>query len=627
MKITALLAGIVSIFCLGVQAQTQERNIQIYPEYQRAIQKRTRSVDGMPGEKYFQNRASYSIKGSFLPQTGKLTATCDILYYNDSPDSLDKLVIRLLQNYYRPDSPKDDGISESEYTDGIRFDSLFVNGVPYTDKYIFKESSTNLNLKLKEVLLPKDTISLHIAYHFDVTSGSTQRMGKYQDDAYFIAYWYPQIAVYDDIYGWDEVPYLGMVEFYQSVADFEVEMKIPRKFLMWATGTLKNAEEILTEPFLEKYQRAMLSDTVVKIIARQDYKDGYPITQENEYHSWSYKADNVPDFAFAVSDYYYWDATSISIDSPSRRVLVDACYNPKSRDFRSVTQFARDAIEDLSNEVPGIPYPYPSMTVFNGDLGFGGGMEFPMIVNDGSSFSLGSAFRLTYHEIAHTYFPFLMGINERRHAWMDEGWASYLPSRLTKEKGFDQTPMSSNVATYRRISGTRTHQALMKNSFETRGYGYYVQAYYHPATAYHTLRNVMGDSLFMEALQTYIKRWSNKHPQPYDFFFTFNDVAGEDLSWYWKPWFFETLTPDLAMTDLKVKKKKINCVVENKGGLPIPINLTYVFEDGKQEEERISAAVWRDGNKTYEIQRSFSKKVKKVKLGATDIPDKNKLNN
>lgn len=627
MKITVVWIGLMAVLCVALNAQQASQSLPLSSEYQKAIQKRTRTINGEPGENYFQNRASYDIRGRFSPDSALLEATCQISYYNDSPDSLDRLVIRLLQNYYHPKSPRDDGIGESEYTDGIELDSVIINGKAYTDKYIFEETTTNLSLRLHDPLLPKDSLSLRFVYHFRVTKGSTQRMGKYQGNAYFIAYWYPQIAVYDDIFGWDEVPYLGMVEFYQSVADFQVEMKLPQKYLMWSTGLLQNAEEILTEPFLEKYQRAMLSDTVVRILSKEDYEYGFPITQGYEHHNWKYKASNVPDFAFAVSDYYYWDASSMVIDSPGRKVLVDACYNPKARDFRYVTNFAKDAIKDLSENVPGIPYPYQAMTVFNGDIGFGGGMEFPMIVNDGSSFSLGNSFRLTYHEIAHTYFPFLMGTNERRYAWMDEGWASYLPADLTKKKGYDSTPMSSNVNTYRRISGTKTHEPLMKNSYETHGFGYYTHAYYHPATAYHILEDVMGDSLFVVALQTYIKRWRNKHPQPFDFFHTFDDVAGEDLSWFWEPWFFDTKAPDLAMRNAKLKKKKFNCTIENKGGVPIPIHLTYTFEDGSQKQERISARVWKNKERNYEIQRSFSKRLKKVKLGAKDIPDKNRGNN
>lgn len=627
MKITYVWVGILCFLLASANAQQRIETLPVTPEYQKAIQKRTRSENGEPGKNYFQNRASYQIKGSFSPDSAFLEAGCNISYYNDSPDTLDKLVVRLLQNYYHPKSPKDDGINEAEYTEGIRLDSVIVNGEAYTDAYIFEETNTNLHLQLHRPMIPGDTFSLRFVYHFDVTKGSTQRMGKYQNNAYFIAYWYPQIAVYDDIEGWDEVPYLGMVEFYQSVADFEVELMLPQKYLMWGTGMLQNAKEILAEPYWTKYQSAMTSDTVIRIIRKEDYENGNSFTQDKEFHTWKFKAANVPDFAFAVSDYYYWDASSLVIDSPPRRIFVDACYNPRARDFRYVTNFARDAIKDLSENVPGVPYPYPAMTVFNGDLGLGGGMEFPMIVNDGSSFSLGNSFRLTYHEIAHTYFPFLMGINERKHAWMDEGWASYLPSELTMKKGYDDDPMSSNVNTYRRISGTITQEPLMKNSFETKGFGYYTHAYYHPATAYHTLKNVMGDSLFVAALQTYIQRWRNKHPQPYDFFLTFNDVAGEDLSWFWKPWFFGTQAPDLAMKSLKIKKKKFSCEVENKGGVPIPIHLTYIFEDGSEQEERISARVWKDGKSIHSVQRTFSKKLKKVKMGAKDIPDKNRGNN
>lgn len=610
-----------------VQAQDNVGSLPLSLEYHQAIQKRTRSENGASGINYFQNRAAYKINGSFDPDSNQLEAVCHIKYYNDSPDTLDEIVIRLLQNYYKPRAERDDPLDEEDFASGLIFDKFMVEGEPYEDAYIFEESSTNLSLKLKSPLYPKDTIGLEITYHFKVTSTAANRMGQYKDDAFFIAYWYPQIAVYDDIFGWDRIPYLGKVEFYQTVADFEVSMQLPKGFMMWGTGLLQEAEEVLSEPILEKYKAAMLSDTVVNIISKEDYKNGEILTQEDSLLTWHFIGREVPDFAFAVSDYYYWDGSSMVIDSPSRRIFVDACYHPRAKDFRKVANFAKQSIEDLSTQLPGIPYPYPAMTVFNGDQGLlGGGMEFPMIVNDGSTFNEGSGFRLTYHEIAHTYFPFYTGINERRFAWMDEGWASYLPIGQMKERGYDKTPMSSNVNFYRRFSGTASQVPLMRESHQVSSFPYYVQAYYHSSTAYHMLRSVMGDTLFREALQTYIRRWAGKHPHPQDFFNTFEDVAGEDLDWFWKPWFYETGAADLALENVNIKNKKVTFEVGNTGRLPVPIHLTYTLEGGKKVEERISARVWKDKEKVS-LKRKFKAKVKKLRLGDSDIPDKTSSNN
>ncbi|MEO0899332.1 MAG: M1 family metallopeptidase [Bacteroidota bacterium] len=622
MRLIGIIWGIVSLLCTTSFAQQAVPNLPENTQFDQAVAKGTRTMTGVPGEKYFVNKASYKIKANFEPRDRMLKVKCHISYKNNSPDPLDEIVIRSLQNYYRPKTPRDERLREAEMTNGMEFSSIIIDGKELTTDLPYDETTTNLIFPLSAPLASGDSIEMDFSYECQITSSGVQRMGKYEDDAFFIAYWYPQVAVYDDLFGWDKIPYKGMVEFYQSQGEFDVEISLPKGFMCWGTGMLQNPDEVLNEKILNRYKEAMNSEEVVRIIGADDYGIGNLVTKDHDSLVWKYSVRGVPDFAFAVSDYYYWDGSSLTIDQPGREVFVDACYNPKARDFVSVALFAREAIEDLSTEIPGIPYPYEAMTVFNGDLGSGGGMEFPMIVNDGSSYSLGSAFRLTYHEIAHTYFPFLMGINERRFAWMDEGWASFLPADLVKEKGFENYPMSSNVSYYERFSGTRGMVPLMQESYTVGGFPYYIQAYFHSSTAYHMLRNLMGDEKFVEALQTYIRRWRGKHPHPYDFFHTFEDVYGEELGWFWRPWFFDTKAADLKLLNPKIKKKKVSLTVKNIGQVPVPIHLVYVFKDGTEEVERISPAVWKEGNETYSLNRKFSKILKTVKLGARDIPDK-----
>lgn len=594
-----------------------------------AYQNKSRAYTGEPGPTYFVNSSDYQIQATFDPSTRILNGTETIVYHNHSADTLQELVLRLYQDRLRKDFKGDYRLSEKILTDGVEIEHILINQdtlALYLDSSPVRRSGTNMFIDLASPLLPRSTVELSIAWSFTLPNGVANRYGSYGEHSFFIAYWYPQMAVYDDVFGWDVFDHTGLQEFYNDIGNFEVEITVPDSFLVWSTGVFLNPEQILTPTYLERYQQAMTIDSVIKIVSEEDYKQGRAITQAKDQHTWTYKATGVPDFAFAVTKDYYWDATSAVVDQEGTRVLVDACYKPESQDFYHVAGFGKEAIEDLSLKQPGIPYPYPKMTIFNGESG-GGGMEFPMIVNDGSSFSLGSAFSLTYHEIAHTYFPFFMGINERRFAWMDEGWASFLPVDLMKKRGFADSPMSENVTGMIGFSRFSPLKPLMTPSIELKGMPYYVYAYYHPATAYYVLRDMLGEEVFKEALQTYMKRWAGKHPLPYDFFFTFNEVAGKSLDWYWKAWFFEGGKPDLTLDIIKVKKKKAQLKVLLKGSMPVPIHLKVSFADGTEEVLYYTAAIWEDGRTEWEFNRKFAKPIIGIRLGASDIPDANARDN
>lgn len=638
MRQTILLFFTACVVTSGLLAQ-QANTLPLSEVFEAAVAKQTRTLKGEPGPNYFQNHASYRLKARLMPDQRQVEGQAQITYYNESPDQLDQLVLRLYQNMYREEAVHDFALDEDEFTEGMVLSNLLINQTripllgspteeaPGNQTYAYVKG-TNLFIKLAQPLAAGASIDLSMDWNFVISNGTTIRMGTYGEDAFFVAYWYPQVAVYDDIFGWDTLSYNGMVEFYNDFNDYEVEITAPDDFLVWATGLLQNPKAVLSPTILARYEMAQKVDTVIRIVGREEYESGTILTQKNGTNTWKFKAEGVPDVAFAASDYYYWDATSVALNNGYERVLVDACYKPEAKDFPFVAGFSRDILLDLSTEVPGIPYPYPQMTAFNGEnRGFGGGMEFPMMINDGTCFSLGQTFDLTYHEIAHTYFPFYMGINERRYAWMDEGWASYLPSDLVKEKGYSGVPMRQNVSLYEVIAGTRRQSSLMTESYTQSQGSYYPAAYYHPATAYHLLRIELGDELFLKALQTYIQRWKGKHPQPYDFFFTFNDVVGEDMSWFWEPWFFGTGKPDMALDVKQVKGKKANLVIKQKGDLPVPIQLHVELKSGEEKLITYPAAIWKDGKKQVAIQEKFPGKIVAIRLGGGDIPDKTSRNN
>ncbi|MEM7657713.1 MAG: M1 family metallopeptidase [Bacteroidota bacterium] len=616
----------VLLLCLGgFPLSTWAQDLPMTPEIQRAFDKQSRDPSGAPGPAYFTNRASYELTAQVHPDTRLVEGHARITYTNNSPDTLRQLVIRTLQDLYKVSSTRRRDIEPEMETEGFVLHDLIVEGDtqvligPSADIY---RQGTNLHLALQEPLLPKTSIDLEVKWEFTIPGGTPNRMGVYGSPAFFVGYWYPQIAVYDDVFGWDTLQYNGLQEFYQDIGDFEVAITVPDSILLWASGEWQNPAEILTPTYLERYQNAQQSDTVVKIVSKKDYETRAQILQPSGSHTWRFSAPNVPDVAFALSDYHLWDGTSLWIEERQKRVFIDVAYQPHARDFYSVAKFSREAIGDMSADLPGIPFPYDQFTTFNGNVrGTGGGMEFPTMANNGSSFGLGSAFDLTYHEIAHTYFPFCMGINERRFSWMDEGWAELFPLKMREEKGYSKYPLRWNTYTFSSVAGSDKEGALMESSYDLRGTAYYNQAYYRSSLAYYHLEQYLGIGTFRKALQTYYRRWEGKHPLPYDFFHTFEEVSGEDLDWFWRPWFFETAAPDLAIEVEKVKKRKAQFSVLRKGDLPVPVEISIELENGEVEQIKYPMDIWKDGKDRLDFKRKFASPVVSIQVGGPHIPE------
>ncbi|KAB2840788.1 MAG: M1 family metallopeptidase, partial [Melioribacteraceae bacterium] len=297
--------------------------------------------------------------------------------------------------------------------------------------------------------MPESSLELKIEWSFIIPSVSPVRMGAYDSTSFFVALWYPQIAVYDDIAGWSMYNYTGQQEFYNDANDYEVDITMPREYIVWATGILTNAEEVLNEEYFEKYNDAHETEDVINIITKKD-REKKQITK-NETNTWKFKARYVPDFAFAVSNTYLWDLTSVEVDkSTGRRVLTGAAYNEKAEDFYEVAAITRDAVKLLSEDLPGIPYPYPTAVIFNGG---GNGMEFPMLINNPEKSSRSQTVGVAVHELVHQYFPFYTGVNEIKYAWMEEGWARMLQFDIQKKIEPSSNRRIETVLDYSNISG------------------------------------------------------------------------------------------------------------------------------------------------------------------------------
>lgn len=583
----------------------------------RAYENQTRSHDGRPGPKYWQNRAEYRINASVDLPARTLSGSAEIKYFNQSPDSLTMIRLKLAHDLYKNNGQRAYDLNPKAITEGVQVPQVRLAGKP-ADAKALNQHSTFLDVKLDSPLPPGQSLEIGVDWSYIAPPAQgAPREGVYDSTTWFVPYWYPQVAVYDDLHGWADAPYNGLQEMYNDFSDYQVRITVPANIMVWATGVWQNPEEVLTPDFAGRFSMAQRMNAVVKIFSPQDYASGKKFFRAaGGTHTFEYKAGQVPDFAFAFSSYYLWDATATVVDGTTgRKAFVSAVYNPKSEDFYQVCRAAADGLSLMSRWLPGYPYPYPSMTVFNGS----GGMEFPMMCNDGSTHP-NSPVSLTVHETAHTYFPFMMGINEQYYAWMDEGWAAFFDVLVTDSlAGKSQ----GRLRNYPDFAGTDNDMPPMTPSRHLANPAYRIASYNRAQAAYFSLYQYLGYERFHRCMVAYIDRWKGKHPQPFDFFNTWNEASGENLDWFWKPWFFDWGYPDLAVVN--VGQNEIT--IENTGTMPMTVAGEIEYLDGSKESFRHPASVWKNGDRTFAIRPASGKTVQKVTLGDPQVSDTVKANN
>ncbi len=617
MKTLALL------FFLTTLLFAQQSSLYMSVPIKEAYKNKTRSWNGEPGSNYWQNKSNYKISAEINPETKILDGKEAVTYFNESPDTLKKIVMRLYPDFYKKGNARDFQISPEAVNEGVYIKELKVRGneIDVSDESeTISRTGTLLNIKLDEPLLPGSDISIDVEWSFIIPSESPVRFGAYTDTSMFVGYWYPQVAVYDDIDGWDEISYTGLTEMYNDFSNYEVKIKAPKNYLIWATGVLQNPEEVLKPEYLRRYNKARQSDTTHHIITKNDLNKNITV---GDYSTWFYKADNVPDFAFATAINYLWDASTMTLEN-GKEVFTAATYKSEANYFDKVDYVLREAINYFSREIPGIDFPFPEITVFNGS----GGMEYPMMINDGETSSYESMVGLTMHELAHTYFPFYMGTNEKRYAFMDEGMAVFLPTLKQNELG-EYNTMATRYKRYDQQAKTITAVPPMVPSYGLDYMNYRMNSYTRAGAAYFSLQEQLGKELFLEALHEYMNRWNGKHPTAYDMFFTFDDVTGQDLTWFWQRWFFEFGIAAMELTDYNIKVGKKEVTIKNIGGLPMPIVLNIYYSDNTEETIIKKPEVWKEGNEEVVVNLNTDKKITMITLGNDfypNISEKTKFN-
>ncbi|MDB5148863.1 MAG: family peptidase, partial [Mucilaginibacter sp.] len=565
---------ILSALSCIVFVQVKAQNLYMPRDIQKAFKNETRSADGRPGKKYWQNYGRYNISITAVPQNRTVKGTEQITYVNNSPDTLKRLNMKLILNIHKPGAARFGDAGADYLTPGIQFDNFSING----EVKKVPSASTNQYMSLSKPLMPHDSVKLDIGWHFEISKQSG-REGMIDSTTCYLAYFYPRVSVYDDYNGWDRLPFLDAQEFYNDFNDYILHVTAPKNYVVWATGTLQNANEVLQPEYAKRLQASFTSDSTINIASAAELA-AHKVTAQKDMNTWTWTANDISDMAVGISDHYVWDAASVVVDdATNRRASMQAAFLDTSEDFHHAVQNGRNSLGWLSHNWPGVPYPFPKMTSFQGFAD----MEYPMMVNDSHTNDIRFSQFVQDHEIAHTYFPFYMGINESRYAFMDEGWATTFElligaSEVGKEKA-ESLYKDFRVDRWIHDASTAEDQPVITPSSELRG-GYGNNSYGKPSLSYFALKDMLGDELFKKALHGYMDRWHGKHPIPWDYFNSMSNITGKNLDWFFNNWFFTNYYIDLSLKNVTKAAGGYTAAIKNVGGFVVPFDVKVTYADG-----------------------------------------------
>ncbi len=651
------------------------------PEFERALERGWRGEDGSPGHSYWQNWVGYDIKAKLDPETAKLEGSVRILYHQAAPANLPSVVLHLHQNLHKEGSPR---YESQEITGGVTITRLEADGEELMEQELsagpgYEIDGTLMHVRPSIRLEQGDTLQLDIDWEVTLPQNGAGRMGHSDHEVYLVAYWFPKMAVFDNLYGWAAQPYLGNSEFHDEFGDYQVELQVPTGWTVSATGDLENAEDVFSAITLERLAQAAESDSLVTV-ADQASRDAGTITAAgvDGWLTYRFTAENVRDFAWTTSNVQRWDATSAVVpnhvppverpldgeeeeeeddeeENPlallepvdvranygdnqpeydgTRRVLIHSFWRPERAPLWSEQWlYGKQAIEHHS-EYTGFAYPWPHMTSVEGSDIIDGGMEFPMLTLIGpyEGQEPTALFDVTSHEIGHMWVPMIVGTDEKRHAWMDEGSTTFLEdeSKMALWPGVDHHRVEAR--TYFQAAAAEVEQSLMRHGdFYEPGPGYGVASYPKPATLMVALRAIMGEETWKEAYQAFIAEWAYKHPTPWDFFNTFETFAEKDLDWFWTSFYYETWTLDHAVGTVAPRPSGGAIVtIEDRSNAIYPATVRIRTSNGMDFVHEIPVEHWLQGNDSYEIDVApTAGSVTRVEIDPTGYaPDVDRSNN
>jgi len=601
----------------------------------------TRAATGEPNTGYWQNKADYRIVASLDETTHEIKGSVTILYTNNSPHALPFIWLQLDQNLFNKNSrgqarmPVDSrsryGDAKSSFNGGYKIGSVKLDEGNIKTDYIITDTRMQIRLP-KPVNAAGGTLQFSIDYSFTLPEYGADRCGILKTtngEIFTVAQWYPRLCVFDDVLGWNTHPYLGPSEFYLEYGDFDVRITAPANHIVVCSGELKNESEVLTAKQVERLATARRSDATVMIRSLDEVKD--PSSRPSgKTLTWHYAISNARDVSWASSSSFIWDAARINLPG-GRTALAMSVYPSESNGKKAwsrSTEYIKGSIENYSRRW--FVYPYPVATNVASNVG---GMEYPGIVFCGWKAETDGLFGVTDHEFGHTWFPMIVGSNERKYGWMDEGFNTFINSLADDDfnKGeYKSKPQSMEFMGRYMFNEHSEPVLLTPDAMKEANIG--MALYYKPGYGLELLRNeILGPDRFDYAFRTYISRWAFRHPTPWDFFRTMDNAAGEDLGWFWKGWFMENYTLDQSVVSVKYPegnaKEGAIVTIANLDQMAMPVILLYETKSGKKGEMRLPAEIW-NNTAVFKVKLPVTEELRLVEIDPAKImPDMNFDNN
>lgn len=592
-----------------------------------------RSASGQPGPEYWQNRADYTIKVGLDTAKNAIDGSVAITYTNNSPDELTFIWLQLDQNKFKQNSrgnavtPLNVGRYGVTNFDGGYTLSEIKAVTKVANKSVLSSTfidDSRLQVFLSEPLKKGQQIVISMKFNFLMPQNGSDRMGLYDakdGKIYQLAQWFPRVSVYDDIKGWNTLPYLGAGEFHLEYGDYNFEITVPRDHIVVASGELTNPKEVLTATQIQRLATAQNSDKTQYIIRADELGKSTTRPAGNGMLTWKFTCKNTRDVAWASSKTFVWDAAKINVPS-GKKVLAQSVYPAEIGDndaWGRSTEYTKGSIEFYSNWL--MEYPYPVATNVAGIVG---GMEYPGIVFCSARSKKAGLWGVTDHEFGHIWFPMIVGTDERRYAWLDEGLNTYINSLATKAFNNGEYHVynpAKNMVRFMSVSKSimNTPDAIPERELGTL-------AYYKPSLGLTMLSDaIVGEERMKLALKEYTRRWAFKHPTPFDFFNTMENVLGEDLGWFWKSWYINGYKIDQSVKSVKYTNedpaKGAIIELENLNQMPMPVEVE-VKEKGKDAQVvKLPVEIWQKGS-TWSFAYPSTSELESVKLNPRGIlPD------
>jgi len=606
-----------------------------------------RSAGGQPGSKYWQNRADYKLSVRLNDQTNEISGTEIITYTNNSPDKLGFIWMQLDQNLFKSDSRGTAIIPPTGSRNGARGQKFDGGYTIKSVKLISVEKGKTIESPAEfiiddtrmQIILPTalsaggGQLKLKIEYSFVSPDYGSDRMGilnTKNGKIFSVAQWYPRMCVYDDVLGWNTLPYTGPSEFYLEYGDYDISITVPSSHIVVSSGELTNPQDVYTVEQQNRWKAAAQSDKTVIIRSASELGDPTSRPSGKQELTWNFKLKNARDAAWASSAAFIIDAAKMNLPSGKKSMAISAY--PVESDGADAwgrsTEYTKASNE--FNSKKWFEYPYPAATNV---ASVAGGMEYPGIVFCGARAKSAGLWGVTDHEFGHTWFPMIVGSNERLFAWMDEGFNTFINSLASKDfNDGEYKPGPTDMHNLGKVITSDAYEPIMSSPDNMKERNIGILAYYKPAIGLTLLREqVLGPDRFDRAFKTYIERWAYKHPTPDDFFRTIENVAGENLNWFWRGWYINNWKLDQAVTDVKYVKNDpaqgAMITIENLEKMPMPFILEIKTKSGKVSRLNLPVEVWQRNKQWTFIYPSVEEIVSVVSDPDKVLPDSNSANN